>query len=94
MQHASSGLIVWFLWMTLIVTTGILKYKGINALPFLFAADALLGSCAAALVAQKIKKSGTAVLWNGTMDIDLGLSLATTLVAFLTAITLAVRLWL
>ena len=94
MQHASSGLIVWFLWVTLIVATGILKYKGINAMAFLLAADVIVGSCAALLVARKLKRAGTQVLWNGTMDIDLGLSLATTLVAFLTAITLSVRLWL
>ena len=93
MERSSSGLIVWFLWMTLIIFVGVLKYKGINALRFLLVADAGLACFAAGLVLRKLKKLGNQVLWNGAMDIDLGLSLATTVVACLTAITLTVRLW-
>ena len=94
MERASSGLILWFVWMTSMVAAGVLKYKGINALPFFLAADAAVGFLAGAVVVRKLRGEGYHALWNGMMDIDLGLSLAIALVALLTAITLAVRLWI
>ncbi|HLJ47509.1 MAG TPA: hypothetical protein VKU01_15950 [Bryobacteraceae bacterium] len=56
MERASSGLILWLVWMTLMVVVGALKYKGINALPYFLAADAAVGSFGGMIVVRKLKR--------------------------------------